>query len=720
MQRRSFLKISTTATGSLLVAMSLPTLASRKNGSWTADALTEIHRDGTITFTLTKHEMGQGTGTGVPMVFCDELGANWETLKVVQGDFNKPKYGWLQGNTGGSSGVRLMWDPLRELAATLRETLKEAAAIRWKVDRSSLETKDGFVWKRGAAEKIGFEELIDASSEITIPKEEVILKDPKEYYLIGTHKTNLITGKVARGEKIYAGDFKVPGMVYAAIERCPVSRGKVKSYDDSQARKIPGVIDVIKVPEIFESEKFMVREGVAVIATSTWVAFQGKKALKIDWNTGRNGKRSNKILRQEMVDRSSEKGVKVGRISNYGDVDSAIAGADKVLSFTYENAYHAHACMEPMNAIVSADVNKCEIWAPMQSPYKVSDHLTDHLGIAKDQQTMHIKNSGGSFGRKYYPDFTLEATFLAQQVGKPVKLTWTREDDIRCDLNSNFQHDKHSVAIKNGKIDAWHIKVLETNDGVASNWVPYYVPNKYGESIHINSPLTIGAWRSVGEHRAAFGLECMMDEVAFELGKDPLELRLELLEVPSSISDDAGSFYNHESSIQDRKQIRAVLESVGDRSGWGKSMPKGTGLGIAMYRFGYSGSYCSHVVEVDMRDGNLVIPKVTSALYCGTAVNPHFVKGQIEGSVIWAMTSVLYGGMDFENGAVQQSNFHDYKMVRMPETPEIDVEIVNNEGPAYGAGEPGVPPFTPALMNAIFAATGKRIRKTPIKKEDWI
>ena len=253
MQRRSFLKTSVTATGSLMVAMSLPTLASRKNGSWTADVLTEIHRDGTITFTLTKHEMGQGTGTGVPMVFCEELGANWETLKVIQGDFDRPKYGRLQGNTGGSSGVRLMWNPLREQTATLREVLKEAAARKWNVERSSLETKDGFVWKRGTKEKIGFENLIDTASEITISKDEVVLKDPKEYYLIGTHQTNLISAKVAKGHKLYAGDFKVPGMVYAAIERCPVFRGRLKSYNDTETRKIPGVIDVIKVPRYLKA-----------------------------------------------------------------------------------------------------------------------------------------------------------------------------------------------------------------------------------------------------------------------------------------------------------------------------------------------------------------------------------------------------------------------------------------------------------------------------------
>ena len=720
MQRRSFLKVSTTATGSLMVALSIPSLGKEvKNGSWSPDAITEIHIDGGVTFTLTKHEMGQGTGTGVPMVFCDELGADWGRLRVIQGDFNQAKYGRLQGNTGGSSGVRLMWEPVRELAAMTRETLKEAAARKWNLDRTDLETRNGFVYRRGSDKKVAFEELLDEAADIRLPSEDIQFKDPSEYYLIGTHQTNLITPKIVRGEKMFAGDLQVPDMVFAAIERCPVYRGKVKSFDDSEARKVSGVLDVISIPEFYEDQNFIVREGVAVIANSTWAAFQGKKALKIEWSGLTNGERSNETLRQEMIDLSGESGEPVGRIWNYGDVEQAKTEADRVISSTYENAYHAHACMEPMNAIASATATSCEIWAPMQSPDKASARLKDHLNIPVENQTIHIKNSGGSFGRKYYPDYILEATYLSQQVGRPVKLTWTREDDIRCDLNSDFQHDIHQVAIKDNKVTGWHIKVLPTDRGTPYPWVPYYVPNKLGESIPIESPLTVGAWRSVGPHRAAFGLECMVDEVAHELGKDPYEFRLELLELPSDLSDGAAEFYNHERSVTDRKQIKAVLNSVAQRSGWGRKMPSGTGLGMAMYRFGYAGSYCAHVVEVDTREGELKIPKVTSALYCGTAVNPHFVQGQIEGSVIWALTSVLYGGMDFENGQVKQSNFHDYKMLRMHETPDVDLEIVNNEGPAFGTGEPGVPPFTPALMNAIFAATGKRIRKTPLKKEDW-
>lgn len=702
-----------------MLSMAVPTLVNGKpkNGAWSPDAITEIHPDGSITFTLTKHEMGQGTGTGIPMIFCDELGADWNRLKVVQADFNSEKYGGLQGNTGGSSGVRLMWNPVRRLAATTRETLKEAAARKWNVDRSILTADNGFVIDATSNQKIGFEELISEVSGIEIPEEEVKFKDRKDYKIIGTSQKNLITPGVVRGEKLFAGDLQIPGMVFAAIERCPVYQGKVSSYDDTETRKIKGVVDVIEVPEFFEGEQFIVRNGVAVIATSTWAAFEGKKALKVQWDEGANGTMNNDKLRKELKQNAAEPGTAIG--GGHGDIEAAEAGADEVVSNTYENAYHAHACMEPLNAIAHVTDDKAEIWAPMQSPNNVSARMVSHLNIPESKQTIHVLNSGGSFGRKYYPDYTTEAAYLSKQISKPVKLTWTREDDIRCDYNSNFQHDIHSVAIKNGKVDSWDIKILETDRYSPNPWLPYYVPNKRSTAIHRDSPLSIGAWRSVGPHRAAFGTECTMDEVAVALNKDPLDLRLEMLELPDEIPQDSMGLYNHEQSVLSRKYMKAVLKDVARRSDWGKKMPAGTGQGLAAYKFSYTGSYCAHVVEVDTRGDELKVTRVTSSLYCGTVVNPHFVKGQIEGSIIWSLTSALYGGMDFENGRVKQSNFHDYKMLRMHETPEMDVDFVLNEGDAHGTGEPGVPPFTPALMNAIFAATGKRIRHTPIRKEDW-
>lgn len=716
MKRRNFIKISSTAAGGLAIAMSMPVIGKEtvREASFTANVLTEIHPDGSITFMLTKHEMGQGTGTGVPMVFCDELGADWNKFKVKQADFDAAKYGRLQGNTGGSSGVRNMWQPLREMAATTREVFIRAAAKKWNTTTDSLFVESGFVMEKNSNRKAHFGELIEEAKTIEPPaKEEVTLKDPKDFKLIGTHATNRVTPKIIKGEKYFALDLKRPGMVHASIERCPVYRGKVKALDDTAARAVNGVVDVIRVPEIYEDKDFIVRDGVAVIATSTWAAMQGRKALKIEWDMGVNGSANNQKLNQKMESLAGEKGQKVhDYYGNFGDLETAIAEADEVLTATYINPYHAHACMEPMNGIAEVKDGSIEVWATMQNPNSASQKIADFVGIPADKQTIHILPAGGSFGRKFYPEHVTEVAWLAKAVGKPVKLTWTREDDIRCDYHSACQQDHHRVAIKDGLITGWHTNVISTNDWSPEPWFPYIVPNKLGEKIIVDSPLTRGAWRSVGPHRAAFATEGMVDEVAHKLGKDPLQFRLEMLDHEIELGEQAKKHYNQPYSKDALVKTKQVLELVAEKGKWGRRMPAGSAQGVAVYRF--ARSFCAQIVEVSLNQGQLKVDKVTAALYCGTAVNPHLVKGQVEGAIIWALTSALYGGMDFEQGQVKQSNFHDYKMLRMNETPEIDVHIVPSTDPAVGVGEPGVPPFTPALMNAIFAATGKRIRKTPL------
>ncbi|MCE7990459.1 MAG: xanthine dehydrogenase family protein molybdopterin-binding subunit [Roseivirga sp.] len=715
MNRRNFIRLSTTATGGLAIAMTVPAVAKGvlDKESFVANVLTEIHADGSITFMLTKHEMGQGTGTGVPMIFCDELGANWDTFKVVQA-LHDEKYKRFQGTTGGSSGLSSMWHPLRQMAASTREILIRSAARHWGVSRDGLYTENGFVKNPSTNAKVNFGDLVSIAPKVEIPDtDEIKLKDLKEFKLIGHGVQNRITPKIVRGEKHFALDLKRPGMVYASIERCPVYRGKVKTYDETACRQVKGVIDVIRVPEIYEDDDFIVRDGVAIIAQNTWAAMQGRKALKVEWEPGLNGSANNASLTKKMRALASVSGEKSNDYyGNFGDVEKAISEADEVLTATYENPYHAHACMEPMNGIAEFKDGHLEVWSTMQNPNWASEQITKYVNVPVENQTIHILPAGGSFGRKFYPEHVTEVAFLASKLNAPVKLTWTREDDIRCDYNSAFQHDNHSVALKDGQVTAWHTNVVSTKSWSPEPWFPYVVPNKLGEQHIIDSPLTPGAWRSVGAHRAAFASEGMMDEIAHKLGKDPLAFRLEMLGREIELGEDAQKHYNQPYSVDAIKKTRQVLELAAKKADWGKRMSRNSGQGLAVYRF--SRSFCAQVVEVNVRRGKLRVDKVTAVLYCGTAVNPHLVKGQIEGAIIWALTSVLYGGMDFKDGRVQQSNFHDYKMLRMNETPEIEVHIVPNTDPAVGVGEPGVPPFTPALMNAIFAATGKRIRKTPL------
>ncbi len=716
MNRRNFIRLSTTATGGLAIAMTVPGVAQAavREESFVANVLCEIHADGSITFMLTKHEMGQGTGTGVPMIFCDELGGNWDTFKVVQALHDEKKYDRLQANTGGSSGVRLMWKPLREMAATTREVLIRSAAKHWGVAKTGLYTDNGFVMNPANNKKVSFGDLVSIAPTVETPAlSEIKLKEHKDFRLIGTEVRNRLTPKIVRGEKYFALDLKLPNMVYASIERCPVYRGKVKSYDDTSARKVPGVIDVIKVPGIYEDADFIVRDGVAVIAGNTWAAMQGRKALAVEWEAGPNRNTSNASLEEKMQSLVEAPGEKVhDYYGNFGDVEKAISEADEVLTATYENPYHAHACMEPMNGVAEIKEGHIEVWSTMQNPNWASEQIAKYVNIPVEKQTIHILPAGGSFGRKFYPEHIVEVAWLSSKLDVPVKLTWTREDDIRCDYNSAFQHDNHRVALKDGQVTGWRTNVISTKSWSPEPWFPYIVPHKLGEKHIVDSPLSTGAWRSVGPHRAAFAMEGMMDEVAHKLGKDPLAFRLEMLDRQVELGADAEKHYSQPYSIDAIQKTKQVLNLVAEKSGWGKSMPRNSGQGIAVYRFAMS--FCAHVVEVTFANGALRVDKVTAALYCGTAVNPHFVKGQVEGAIIWALTSALYGGMDFKNGAVQQSNFHDYKMLRMHETPEIDVHIVPSTDAALGVGEPGVPPLTPALMNAIFAATGKRIRKTPL------
>lgn len=716
MNRRNFIRLSTSATGGLAIAMTVPAVAQGilDKERFVANVLTEIHADGSITFMLTKHEMGQGTGTGVPMIFCDELGANWDTFKVVQALHDEARYQRLQGNTGGSSGVRQLWQPLREMAAATREVLIQAAGKHWGVSTGGFYTENGFVVNSATGKKVNFGDLINLAASIEAPDPSALqLKDHKDFKLIGSGVRNRITPKIVRGEKYFALDLKLPDMVYASIERCPVYQGKVKSYNEEAVRQVSGVLDVIRIPEIYEEANFIVRDGVAVIAKNTWAAMQGRKALKIEWEAGPNARASNASLRKEMESLATVPGEKSNDYyGNFGDVEKAISEADEVITTTYENPYHAHACMEPMNGMAELKEGHIEVWATMQNPNWASELISKYVGVPVEKQTIHILPAGGSFGRKYYPEHVVEVAFLSSKLNVPVKLTWTREDDIRCDYNSAFQHDRQRVALKDGKITGWHTNVISTKSWSPEPWFPYIVPNKLGEQHIINSPLTSGAWRSVGPHRAAFATEGMMDEIAHKLGKDPLAFRLEMLEHQVELGEDALKHYNQPYSVDAINKTKQVLELVAEKAEWGKSMPLNSGQGIGVYRF--SRSFCAQVVEVTVSEGKLKVDKVTAVLYCGTAVNPHLVKGQIEGAVVWALTSVLYGGMDFKNGEVQQSNFHDYKMLRMNETPQIDVHIVPSTDPAVGVGEPGVPPFTPALMNAVFAATGKRIRKTPL------
>ncbi len=714
LSRRNFLKVSSTAAGGLLLTLGSP-LAPLQAGRKDAEVLFEpnyflkIDPQGNIHFIVTKHEMGQGSSTGLAMILADELGADWEKVKIEFADYHPQYDGQHQGTTGGSSSIRKLWQPLREAGATAREMLIQAAAQRWQVSVQDCYADLGVIIHQPSGKKLAFGDLVEEATRLEAPKNPS-LKDPKDFKYIGQPLKNLRTRDVVQGKATYGINVQLPGMRYAAIARSPVYLGKVKSYDDTQAKAIPGVTHIFKIPSV--KGRYSIQEGVVVVADSTWTAFQAKKALKIKWEEGANAQRSLASLRKEF-DKASKKEGKVKYET--GHVNNAFKAAHQTLEARYENPYQAHACMEPMNATAHVEGNRCEVWAGTQAGSWTTNAIAEQLGIPEKNITTHVMPAGGAFGRRFYPDVPVEAAYISQQIGAPVKLTWTREDDIQHDYFHPLQQDVHQAAIsKDKKVTAWKYLGLSVRHG-ADFWNPYEVPNLQAATLAVNGDedrlIEVGAWRSVGGHLSALGQECFVDEVAHAIGQDPYQLRLEWLKNDRML--DVGVGFQ-----LDAARYREVMKAVAQKAQWGKKMPKNHGQGLAVYTFLHTSSYCAQIAEVSVEKGVLKIHKITAVLDCGIPVNPQLVKGQIEGSIVWGLTALKYGGIDVEAGKVKQSNFHDYKMLRINELPEIEVHLMDSQMDPKGTGEPGVPPVAPAVLNAIFAASGKRIRKIPVLPED--
>jgi isoquinoline 1-oxidoreductase beta subunit len=721
--RRNFLKVSALAGGGFAMAIAMPASSGIMNtasaaSSFDLGAYLNIDTAGNITFLLTKHEMGQGSGTGLPMILADELGADWSKLTLKRSDYTPKFSGREMGTTGGSSTIMKMWDVLRQAGATTREMFKATAAKRWGVSPEGLQVENGFVVNANG-EKLGFGELAEEASQQEIPTD-VKLKAPSEFKYIGQPVKNLITDEVVSGKANYGINTEVEGMVYAAIERCPVYKGKLVSFDDTEARKVTGVIDVIPVPTIEPVEAGQhVQEGVAVIATSTWSAFKAKKLLRIEWDNGENGNESIDSLLGRMESPEYTESYKKGEFDKLSTTEGY-----ELVEAEYDNPYQAHALMEPINATAHFKGDSCEVWVGTQSGERVAAEVQKITGLSKEKITVHVLNSGGSFGRRYYSDSSMEVAYLTKVLNKPVKLTWSREDEIAHDYFHPYQRSTHKAIISpDKKVVGWYAGLVRTEEYFtgANAWeIPYQFDHISTETNYAGSIVHVGAWRSVGEHSSSLGKECFIDELAIKLNKDPLELRLELLEgeiVPEGTDDFALRIAAYRKSVGDR--YKAVLNTIKKKGLW-KPAPAGKGIGLAIENF--SRTVCAHIVEVSLDNSynGFRVDKVTSVVHCGTVVNPHFGRGQIEGSIIWALSAAKYGGVEVKDGRVQRDNFHDNLLLRIDETPELDVHFIESDEPPSGLGEPGTPPLAPALLNALFNATGKRIRKIPVVKADLL
>jgi isoquinoline 1-oxidoreductase beta subunit len=697
-----------------------------------------IAPDGIVTIIAHRSEMGTGVRTSLPMIVAEEMEADWSRVKVQQAHGDEVKFG--NQDTDGSRSTRHYLIPMRQIGAAARAMLEAAAAKRWNVPVTEVKAVNHEVVHSSSGKRLGFGDLAaDAAKEAVPDVNSLKLKDPKDFRYLGKGEISIVDLRdITVGTAHYGIDTRLPGMKYAVIARPLVTGGKVVSFDATEALKVSGVEKVMEVKGWPWPSKFQPLGGVAVIARNTGAAIKGRDALKIVWDDGANAKYDSVAYRTELEEAARKPGLVVRK---EGDVDAALKGAAKVITGEYYLPHLAHASMEPPVAVANVKDGKAEIWAPVQSPGGTREDVAKTLGIPEDSVTVNVTLLGGGFGRKSKCDFALEAALLSKELGVPVKVQWTREDDLHHDFLHTVSVERIEAGLdSNNKVVAWrhrsvapsigstfaagttHEIGIELGMGLVD--MPFEIANVQCENPEAAAHTRIGWFRSVSNIPRAFAVQSMVGELANATGRDQKDMLLELIGSPrivdlSSVKDLWNYGEPYESYPIDTARLRKVVEVVAEKGNWGRSVPKGHGLGIAAHRSFVS--YIATIVEVSVGEkGALTVHQVDTAIDCGTYVNPERIQSQIEGAAIMGLSLAKYGEISFKDGKVQQNNFDGFPVIRMDEAPLVtNVHIVppGPDTPPSGVGEPGVPPFAPALINAIFAATGKRIRALPIGKQ---
>ena len=737
--RRDFLKTtSVSATGLILgfhVSCSKPIPEPPRDPKYffTPNVYLNINDLGDVTIIAHRSEMGTGIRTTLPTVLADELEADWSRVKLEQALGDEATYG--DQNTDGSYSIRMFYVPMRKAGAAARMMLEQAAANQWGVDASECHALNHKVIHKPSDKSLGFGELIQSASTLEVPADEDIqLKDSKDFKLIGKGTSIYDLPEIVNGKAIFGLDASMPGAKVAVIARCPVTGGKVAKLNADNALKVPGVIEVFELESPGFPTGFNPLGGVAVVAEHTWAAIKGREALEITWDNGSNSSYDSDAYLNEL----STRAVKAGHVRREeGNIKKALRASNEVLEATYKLPHISHSTMEPPNALAEVKGGKCRIWAPTQHPQWARTSVAEALDIQADDVEVNVTLLGGGFGRKSKPDFVVEAALVSKQLGAPVKVVWTREDDIHHDYfhACSIQHVKVGLSADNA-VTAWnHHSAFPSIGGTSSNEAkepsgqelglgmidfPYDIPSICIESHEAHARTRIGWLRSVCNIQHAFAIGSMLDEIADARSIDPVENLLELLGPDRKIkfNEKMEEFFNYNESIEDfpadTARMRGVIEMVAKKSGWGKPLPTGHGMGICSHRSFLT--YVACVVKVAVEDNNITIPEVHYAVDCGVVVNEDRVKSQFEGGAVYALSGALKSSISFKQGKVVESNFHDYHLARMPDAPEnIYVHLVPSNEKPTGVGEPPVPPIAPALCNAIFAATGKRVRELPIK-----
>lgn len=692
-----------------------------------------IDKSGLVTIFEHRSEMGTGIKTGLPMVLADELGADWKRIKIVQADADI-KYG--DQNTDGSRSVRQFYQPFRTAGAVARQLLEEAAAQVWKVDPATCHAQDHTVTHQATGRSLGFGALAAVAAGLPVPSDDHMqlrYRPKTALRYVGKPIPIVDLGNIVRGQAIYGIDIALPGMKYASIERCPVYGGRAKTYDAKGPLAVSGVERVIEIAATPVPSGFNPLGGIAVVASNTWAAQQGREKLNIQWDYGPNASYDTTAYRAQLEATAKQPG-RVAR--NQGDVNTALAAAPRKITADYFVPHYAHATMEPLATVANVTGDHCEVWAPTQNPQAARALVAQVLGFKESQVTLHVTLLGGGFGRKSKPDYVAEAALVSQQVGTPVKVTWTRTDDIRHDYYHTIcaQHLEAGLDA-NGRTTAWlHRTVFppieatfqsDVTHGAAGELqqgfvdMPYTIPNIRCENGAAANHVRIGWYRSVFNIPHAFAVCSFADELAAAAGRDPLDYLRELIGEPRHIDLPAmGVDYpNYGASLEqypvDTGRLLGVLELVAAKSGWGGKLPPRQGRGIAVHRSFLS--YVAVVAHVEVgNDGQVKIHRIDMAADPGLVVNPDRVQAQMEGAAIMAISNTLYSNITAKNGQIEQGNFDDYLVARTDITPDTRVYLVDSSAPPSGVGEPGVPPTAPAICNAIFNAIGKRIRSLPI------
>ncbi|MDH3337747.1 MAG: molybdopterin-dependent oxidoreductase [Gammaproteobacteria bacterium] len=738
LSRREFLQRTGKAGGGLVLALTL-TSACQPGREDAADAsvvapnvYVNVRDDGVVEIYCHRSEMGQGIRTCLPQIIADEMEANWDRIKLIQA-LGDEKYG--DQNTDGSTSIRQQFDLLRTAGASAREMLIAAAAATWGVPAADCVAREHAIHHAASGKSAGFGDLVSAAADMDVP-EDVSFKSPDEYRYIGKSMDIIDGFAMTTGQANYGIDTVLPDMLYASIERCPAVGGTVKSLDDTATKSIAGVTAVLQLPDATSPPLFNPLGGVAVLAENTWAAQQGREALDIEWDYGANAEYDSASYREKLMQTSRDAGRSV---LNRGDVEVAFGDAATIHEAEYFAPHLSQAPMEPPAAAARmTDDGGCEVWACTQDPQSAQQTVAGVLGIDKSKVKVNVTLLGGAFGRKSKPDFIAEAAWLAKEAGHPVKVTWTREDDIR----HGYLHSVSAQCIKagldaDGNTTAWRHctafpSIGSTFDATATGpsagelglgFVdnPYAIPNMRLEAGDATAHLRIGWLRSVCNVYHAFANCSFVDELAYLAGADPKDYLLRLLGPPRHVDPTAeGAEYgNYGQGLDthpiDTGRIAAVVEEVADMAGWGRELPPGHGLGIAVHRSFLT--TVGTVAEVSVSDaGKLVVHELWTAIDAGTVINPDRVKAQMEGAGIFGMSLALHGEITAKGGAVVEGNYDSYPVVRMNEAPAaINVHIMDVDAPPGGVGEPGVPPVAPAIVNAYFAATGNRVRELPLR-----